>query len=123
MSKPLIMRRRAKIVALVLFLFGIALITYLNNWWPGIMLVVGIPLAIMQALQGRRYDMWITLFVFIGAWLTVQFDIKWEVFLPVLFSIGGVYIFFREWIESRPPEEEELEEEKEETEEDEEEEK
>ncbi len=119
MSKPLLMRKRAKIVALVLFLFGIVIITYLNNWWPGIMLVVGVPLAILQYLQGRHYDMGITLFVFIGAWVTVQFEIQWQVFLPVLFAIGGVYIFFREWIESRTAEEEEFEEEKEETEEEE----
>lgn len=118
MSKPMIMRKRAKIVALILFLFGIVIITYLNNWWPGIMLVVGVPLAILQYLQGRHYDMGITLFVFIGAWVTVQFDIQWQVFLPVLFALGGIYIFFREWIESRTAEEEEFEEEKEETEED-----
>lgn len=118
MSKPMIMRKRAKIVALILFLFGIVIITYLNNWWPGIMLVVGVPLAILQYLQGRHYDMGITLFVFLGAWVTVQFNIQWQIFLPVLFTIGGVYIFFREWIESRTAEEEEFEEEKDESEED-----
>ena len=71
------------------------------------MLVVSIPLALMQYLEGRRYDMWITLFVFCGAFITVQFDIQWEVFLPVLFSIGGIYIFFREWIEGKTAKEEE----------------
>lgn len=118
MSKPMIMRKRAKIVALILFLFGIVIITYLNNWWPGIMLVVGVPLAILQYLQGRHYDMGITLFVFLGAWVTVQFNIQWQIFLPVLFTIGGVYIFFREWTESKSAEEEEFEEEKDESEED-----
>ena len=40
---------------------------------------------------------------------------QWEVFLPVLFAIAGLYIFFREWLYSRPPEEEEMEENKEES--------
>lgn len=79
------------------------------------MLVVGLPLAILQYLQGRLYDMGITLFVFVGAFVTVQFNIKWEVFLPILFAIGGIYIFFREWLYSRSAEEEEFEENKEES--------
>ncbi len=82
---------------------------------PGIMLAVGLTLAILQRLQGRMYDMAISLFVFVGAFVTVQFNIQWEVFLPVLFAIGGLYIFFREWLHSRPPEEEEMEEDKDES--------
>jgi len=107
MAKPLILRKRAKIVALICFFVALALITYLGNWWPGVMLVVGIPLAIWQYLQGRHYDMVITLFVFIGTFVTVQWEINWQIFLPILFSIGGIYIIFREWIESKTAKEEE----------------
>lgn len=118
MSKPLIIRKRAKLVALIIFLLGLALLTIFNAWWPGIMLVLGIPLALFQYMQGRNYDTWITLFVFVGAFVTVQFDIKWEVLLPVLFGLGGIYIFFREFLESKGAKEEEVEEQKKETEED-----
>lgn len=114
MSKPLIMRKRAKVAALIIFLLGLAIVTYTQAWWPGIMVVVGLPLAVWQYLQGRLYDMAITLFVFIGAFATVQFDIQWEILLPVLFTIGGIYIFFREWIESRTASDQELEEKKDE---------
>jgi len=119
MSKPVLLRKRAKIVALIIFLLALIVMTFLGTWWPGIMLAIGIPLAILQYLQGRLYDMGITLFVFIGAFVTVQFDIQWQVFLPVLFAIGGIYIFFREWIESRSAKDEELEEDKKESSEDE----
>lgn len=101
MAKQYYSRKSAKIIALIIFLLGLALLTYLGNWWPAIMLVVGIPLAILQWLQRRRYDVYITLFVFIGAFITVQFNIQWQVILPVLFTLGGIYIFFREYIESR----------------------
>jgi hypothetical protein len=39
----------------------------------------------------------------------VQFDISWEILLPVLFAVGGIYILFREFLESKeePLEEEE----------------
>lgn len=115
MSKPVLLRKKTKIVALIIFLLGLIILTYTGAWWPGIMLVMGLPLAILQYLQGRKYDMAITLFVFVGAFVTVQFNIKWETFLPVLFAIGGIYIFFREWIQSRTTEEEEMEEDKEES--------
>lgn len=115
MAKPVLMRKRAKIVALIVFLLALIIITFLGTWWPGIMLAVGLPLAILQYLQGRMYDMWVSLFVFVGAFITVQFNIKWEIFLPVLFAIGGIYIFFREFIYSRSEEEEKLEEDKDES--------
>lgn len=100
MAKALASKKRAKFFSFALFLVGMAIITYFKMFWPGIMLVIGIPLALRQHLLGRQYDMWITLFVFVGVFVTVQFDIQWEIFLPVLFTLGGIYIFFREYIES-----------------------
>lgn len=115
MAKPVLLRKRAKIVALIIFLLSLAILTFTKAWWPGIMLAVGLPLAILQYLQGRIYDMAISLFVFVGAWVTVQFNIQWEIILPVLFTIGGIYIFFREWLQSRSAKEEEFEEDKDES--------
>ncbi len=115
MAKPVLLRKRAKIVALIIFLLSLAILTFTKAWWPGIMLAVGLPLAILQYLQGRIYDMAISLFVFVGAWVTVQFNIQWEIILPVLFTIGGIYIFFREWLQSRSAKEEEFEEDQDES--------
>jgi len=105
----IVSKKRAKAISVALFLIGLAIIAYLRAWWPGIMLAVGIPLAIRQYLLGRHYDMGVTLFVFIGVFVTVQFDISWEILLPVLFALGGIYILFREYLESKeePLEEEE----------------
>lgn len=93
-------RKRAKALSVALFLIGLAIVSYLNAWWPGIMLAVGIPLALRQFLLGRRFDMLVSLFVFVGVFITVQFDISWEVLLPVLFALGGIYVLFREYLES-----------------------
>ncbi len=115
MAKPLLIRKRAKVVALIVFILALVIVTYTGAWWPGIMLAVGLPLAIWQYLQGRTWDVAISLFVFVGAWLTVQFNIKWRYFLPVLFATGGIYIFFREWIQSKWAKEEEFDEDKDST--------
>ena len=103
-------KKKAKAYSLALFLVGLAIISYFRHWWPGIMLVIGIPLALRQYLIGRHYDMGVTLFVFIGVYVTVQFNISWEILLPILFTIGGIYIFFREYFESSVPSEHEKEE-------------
>jgi hypothetical protein len=110
MGNAMVSRRRAKLLSFVLFLVGLGVLTYAGVWWPGIMLVVGIPLGLRQYLLGRHYDMGISLFVFVGVFVTVQFDIAWEVVLPVLFTLGGIYIFFREWLESKETSEDEDEE-------------
>ena len=100
MSTPK-MRKQSKLVSLIVFFLTIIIVAFTKSWWPGIMLALGLPLAVFQYMQGRKYDTMITLFVFVGAWVTVQFQIQWEILLPVLFSIGGIYLFFREWIENR----------------------
>ena len=110
MAKTLASRKRAKIFSFVLFIIGLVIVTYFKAWWPGIMLAVGIPLAVRQYLLGRHYDMGITLFVFVGVFVTVQFDISWEILLPILFTLGGIYILFREYLESKTATEEEEEE-------------
>jgi predicted membrane protein len=104
MARPYISHKRSKIIGLILFIIALLILTLYGKWWPGIMLAVGLPLALYQYLQRRRYDMYITLFVFVGVFITVQFNIAWQVLLPVLFIIGGIYIFFREFFEIRESE-------------------
>src|SRR5829696_7329702 len=101
MATQVTTKKTAKAVSFALFLIGLAALIYIGIWWPGIMLAVGIPLAVRQYLLGRHYDMAISLFVFIGVFITVQFDISWEILLPVLFTLGGIYILFREYLENK----------------------
>jgi len=110
MAHPLTSQKRAQTVSTAIFLLGIAVLVFTDDWWPGIMLAVGLPLALRQYLLGRTYDMAITLLVFIGTFITVQFDISWRIFLPVLFSLGAIYILLREFFESNATTEPEREE-------------
>ena len=110
MPRPLVCLKKAKALSFSFFLIGLAVLSYSGIWWPGIMLVIGLPLALRQYLLGKRYDVGITLFVFIGVFITVDFDIQWQILLPVLFTIGGIYIFCREFLESSSISEKEKEE-------------
>jgi predicted membrane protein len=103
-------RKRAQAYSSALFLIGLAILILTDAWWPGIMLVLGLTIGLRQYLLGRFYDVMITLLVFIGAFVTVQFDISWRIFLPILFTLGAIYIITREYIESRAESEEEMEE-------------
>ena len=91
-------KRKALILSFSLFLAGVAILTLADYWWPGLLLVVGVPIAVQQYLMGRNYDTALSLVVFLGAFITVQFDIPWQNYLlPVLFIVGGIYVFFREF--------------------------
>ncbi len=74
------------------------------------MLAIGIPFAMRQALLGRFYDMTISLVLFLGVFFTAQFDVSWEVLLPVVFTVGALYVLAREFFESKMQEEAEAEE-------------
>ena len=97
MAKQQMSKKKSLSLTFALFLIGLAILTYTQTWWPAIMLVIGLPLALRQYLIGRIYDMIITLVVFLGVFITIQFNIKWDILLPVLFTIGGIYIFFKEF--------------------------
>ncbi len=109
---PITSRKKAGALSTALFLLGLAVLTFTENyWWPGIMLVIGVPLALRQFLTGRTYDMVVSLLVFVGTFVTVQFDISWKIFLPILFTLGAIYILFREFMGPDERSEEEKEEE------------
>lgn len=97
MAHQVMSKRKAYSLSFAVFLICLAIVSYLKYWWPGIMLAIGIPLALRQYLLGKRFDMVISLVVFFGVFITVQFNIKWEIVLPVLFTLGGLYIFFKEF--------------------------
>ena len=93
-------RKRISAFSGSLFFLGLAVVSLLGAWWPGIMLVVGLPLALRQYLFERRGDMLLTLFVFGGIFITAQFAISWEILLPVIFFIAALYILGREFLET-----------------------
>ena len=109
--RPITSKKKAQALSTALFLIGLATLIFTDAWWPGIMLIVGLPIALRQYLLGRTYDMLITLLVFIGTFVTVQFDISWRIFLPILFTLGALYILFREFFGPDETTEEEREEE------------
>jgi hypothetical protein len=109
--RPITSRKKAQALSTALFLVGLASLIFIDVWWPGIMLIIGLPLALRQYLLGRNYDMMVTLFVFVGTFISVQFDISWRIFLPILFTLGALYILFREFLGPDETSEEEKEEE------------
>ncbi len=101
MKKLHVSKKKAIGLSMALFLVGLAIISYLGAWWPGIMLVIGVPLALREYLMGKIYDTAITLVIFLGVFVTVSFNISEKFLLPVLFMLGGIYIFFRDFIEDK----------------------
>ncbi len=108
MAKVILSRKKASALFTSLFLVGLAICAITESWWPSIMLAVGIPLALRQYLTGRYYDMAVSFVVFVGVYVTVIFDIPWKLLLPILFTLGAIYIFCREFFGTRGTSEEEV---------------
>jgi hypothetical protein len=101
MTHPLVSKKRAKALASALFLIGLAILAFTGFWWPAIMLVIGVPLALRQYLLGRSGDALLTLIISGGVFITYQFDLSWDILLPILFSLGAIFILFREFVEAK----------------------
>lgn len=104
-------QRRAQSVSTALFLLGLAIVSFTKSWWPNIMLVIGIPIAVRQYLLGRFHDMMISVLVFGGVYVTLNYEISWNILLPVIFLTAAIYVLFREFLETRSDTEVEKEEE------------
>lgn len=107
MGTPRIEKNKAQALGTALLLVGLAILLFLDAWWPGIMLVVGLPLALKQFLNGRYHDTAISLFVFVGLFIIANFNISWQILIPILFIMAAVYIVCKEWVTTKTGEEEE----------------
>lgn len=97
MAHPRASQKRAQALSSSLFLIGLAVLSLTGSWWPAIMLVLGLPLALRQFLLGKTYDMCLSLVIFVGAFIAASFDISWNILLPVLFIMGALYLLIREF--------------------------
>jgi hypothetical protein len=95
---PITSAKRAHALAMAAFLLGLALIVFYSEWfWPGIMLVIGLPLALRHYLLGHTYDMLVALLIFGGVFVSTAFNISWNGFFPTMLIVGALYILFREF--------------------------
>lgn len=97
MGIPRTTQRRADAISLGVMLIGFGALTYLNNWWPGVLIVVGVALLLRQYMRGRYYDMALTTVIFGGSFLTFALNVNLQALMPVLFTLGGIYLIFREY--------------------------
>ena len=110
MTQPIFSKKRANSIFVSLLLIGLAFVAYSGSWLPGIILALGIPLALRQFLLHKFYDVVVTLFIFVGAFITAQFQDSTTLIIPIMFTLGGIYIFFRDYIENITVKEAEIEE-------------
>lgn len=100
MARAITSQKRAKAIASAVFFIGLAIISFRFAWWPSIMLVIGLSLGIKQFLLGKIHDMLASLFVFFGVFISAQFNVEWEILLPVVFILSAIYILVREFSDS-----------------------
>lgn len=97
MSIPITTHKKADRLSLGILLIGFAVLSFTHTWWPGILLVLGCTTIVRQYLRGRPYDIGLSTLIFGGLFLYFLFDINGDFLLPVLFTVAGIYLLFREY--------------------------
>ena len=92
-------RKKSKIFAFIVFTFGIIAIAFFKlSWWPEIALLLGITNAFKEYLRNKKLEMMVSLGIAIGIFCTVKIPIDWNLLLPALFIIHGLYILLKEFV-------------------------
>lgn len=107
MSKPLTSRLKADKISLAVFLVGLAILSYIDSWWPGLALVLGASLITKRLFEGKYYDAVLALVVFGGAFAAIQYNVSW---MTVIFLIAALFVLFRAFLNTSEDEIEEEEE-------------
>jgi len=97
MAKAILSKRKADAISNGVLLISLGILFYLNAWWPGILLAVWAWLGARQYFTGRHFDLTITTIILIGLFLIDYFNVQLLMLMPILFTVGGVYIIFREY--------------------------
>jgi hypothetical protein len=97
MSNVILSKRKADAISNGVFLIGLGVLFYTNAWWPGILIILWVALALRQFLTGRNYDAVLSTIILIGLFLISYVKVDWSILVPVLFVIGGIYLIFKEY--------------------------
>jgi hypothetical protein len=92
-----ISKRQIDAISNGIFLIGLGILFYTRAWWPGILLVICAWLAFRQYFTGRLFDMSVTIAILAGFFIISYFHINWDILMPILFVLGGIYIILREY--------------------------
>lgn len=90
-------KKKADALANGVFLVCLGILFYTGFWWPGILLALFANLAIRQYFTGRLFDLTITSVILLGLFVLSFFRISWDILMPLLFILGGLYIIFKEY--------------------------
>jgi hypothetical protein len=98
--------KKINLLSAVLFLFGLALISFFNYWWPGIILVIAVAGIFRTILVGNFLASFAYLIIFGGIFLLAQFEhirphMEGTWILPAIFVLLGLYILLRCFIGGR----------------------
>ena len=92
-------------------LISLGILAFLNSWWPGILIVLGVSLGLRQYLLGRYYDMGFSFLIFFGLFIIIITPLPFNFLVPILFILAGIYMLCREFLIPDPTTEIEEEEE------------
>jgi len=96
-KKPFVSKRRANSFFYAVLLLMLAVIGFTQSWWPGITLAIGTALCFKNFLLKGWRDLIANAIIFGGIYSYYQYNLDWELFLPVMFILSAIFVLFREF--------------------------
>jgi len=111
MSHPYFSEKKTRAISLSVLFLGLAVLSFTGDWWPWLMVVIGLSTIVKHMLRGKFYDAGLSVIIFGGIVVTTGWNIGGQYFLPVLLILASIYMiikaFFQPDIESEAEAEEE----------------
>lgn len=107
MMRMILSQRKAEAAFFLILVMGGFILYFGGYFWPELAIVIGTALAFKQFLLGKRYEMYMSIIVFLGLYMTwesylYRFSVDAVEFflsaLPVLFLVSAIFLIFREYV-------------------------
>ncbi|MAT40895.1 MAG: hypothetical protein CL609_01040 [Anaerolineaceae bacterium] len=78
-----------------IFLIGLGILAFTNQWWPGILFVIGLASSAELVMRGKYLPALITFGLFSVLSLFVVANIQWSVFGPFILIVLGALLIIK----------------------------
>lgn len=104
MSFGYMTEEKANTVGKGVLLIGLGILFFINNWWPGILLVILASIGTRHFLLGKYFELAVLVALFFLILAVSYYRIEVMYLVPSLLIITGLYFILKEYFnKSEPP--------------------
>ncbi|NBO23892.1 MAG: hypothetical protein EBU93_01425 [Chlamydiae bacterium] len=87
--------KKAKAFSYAIFLSGLALLSYLQNYWPWLLLIIGISLSAKNIFLSKYYEAVFNILTFSILTFTYFYNYSFDYVLPIILVLASLYQLYK----------------------------